>query len=99
MGLNKINVEVVYALPEEQKIISIQVVQGTSLFGALLQSGILDLYPQIDIEKNPLGLFGKIIKNAKKQILNECDRIEIYRPLLIDPKQARINRAAKNKEQ
>jgi putative ubiquitin-RnfH superfamily antitoxin RatB of RatAB toxin-antitoxin module len=95
MGLNKINVEVVYALPNEQKVISLDVMAGTTLYEAVLQSGILESFPQIDVENDHMGIFGKAVKKPKEQVLEEGDRVEIYRPLLIDPKQARLNRAAK----
>lgn len=95
MGLNKINIEIVYALPNEQKIISLDVMSGTTLYEAIFQSGILASFPQIDVDNDSMGIFGKAVKKPKEYILEEGDRVEIYRPLLIDPKQARLNRAAK----
>jgi putative ubiquitin-RnfH superfamily antitoxin RatB of RatAB toxin-antitoxin module len=58
-------------------------------------SGILELFPEIDLNSADLGIFGKIVREPEKQEVLEGDRVEIYRPLLIDPKQARLNRAAK----
>jgi len=93
-----ITVEVAYALPTEQKIIALQVEEGSTAFEAVARSRIAELFPQIDINKDPMGIFGKAIKDPKTQVLNSGDRIEIYRPLIIDPKDARAARAAKAKK-
>ena len=93
-----ITVEVAYALPTEQKIIALQVEEGSTVFEAVARSRIAELFPQIDINKDPMGIFGKAIKDPKTQVLNSGDRIEIYRPLIIDPKDARAARAAKAKK-
>ena len=93
--VNKINIEVAFALPEKQSILKIEVLEGCSVFEGAKQSGIDEIYPEIDFETADMGIFGKIVKKPKEQILREGDRIEIYRPLIIDPKQARLNRAAK----
>lgn len=91
----RIWVEVAYALPERQSLIRLEVAPGTTLYQAVLQSGILEQFPQIDPERDAMGIFGRIVKNPKEQVLEEGDRVEIYRPLKIDPKQARLNRASK----
>ncbi len=98
MGRNKIKVEVVYALADEQKLIELYVVPGTTMYETVLQSGILDAFSAIDVEADKMGLFGKVVKNPKEQLMQAGDRVEIYRPLLIDPKQARLNRAAKKEK-
>ncbi len=95
MGTSKISVEVAYATPEEQKIIALDVLIGTTMYEAVVQSAITDAFPQIDIDNDKMGIFGKAVKNPKEHELREGDRVEIYRPLKIDPKQARLNRAAK----
>lgn len=95
MGVNKVKVEVAYATPEEQKIIAVDVLVGTSMYDAVVQSGITDIFPQINIDTDKMGIFGKAVKNPKDHEMREGDRVEIYRPLIIDPKQARLNRAAK----
>ncbi|MFD2231370.1 RnfH family protein [Alkalimarinus sediminis] len=95
MGVNKVKVEVAYATPEEQKIVVVDVLPGTSMYDAVVQSGIANMFPQIDIDADKMGIFGKAVKNPKDHELREGDRVEIYRPLIIDPKQARLNRAAK----
>jgi len=90
-----LNVEVAYARPERQKIVSVQVPEGTTVAEAVRLSGIADLFPEIDPETIDMGIFGKVVKNPGSQPLREGDRVELYRPLLIDPKQARLNRAKK----
>lgn len=90
-----IEIEVAYALPEKQKILKTTIEEGTGLVAAVEQSGILDEFPNIDLKTAKYGIFGKAVRAPDKEVLREGDRIEIYRPLLIDPKQARANRAAK----
>lgn len=92
-----ITVEVAYALPSEQKIIALQVEEGSTAFEAVAKSRIAEIFPQININSDPMGIFGKAIKDPKTQVLNAGDRIEIYRPLIADPKEARAKRAAKAK--
>jgi len=91
----KINIEVVYALPHEQTLLKVQAPQGATLAEAVRLSGILDKYPEIDIDKNKLGIFGKLSKPDAE--LRDHDRIEIYRPLIADPKEVRRQRAAEGK--
>jgi len=95
MGISKVRVEVAFAAPDEQKIIGLDVLIGTTMYDAIVQSGITNIFPQIDIENDKCGIFGKAVKKPKEYELREGDRVEIYRPLIIDPKQARLNRAAK----
>ena len=92
-----INVEVAYALPNEQKIIALQVEEGCSAYDAVVQSGIAQIFSQIDVESDPMGVFGKAIANPKTHILKPDQRVEIYRPLIADPKEVRARRAAKAK--
>lgn len=92
-----ISVEVAFALPHEQKIVRLQVPEDCSAYEAVVQSRIVELYPQIDIDTVPMGIFGKAIRNPKDVILKEGQRVEIYRPLIADPKEARAKRAAKAK--
>lgn len=92
----QIQIEVIYALADEQQLITIKVNQGTTLKQAIEQSGILQKYPQIDLNVNKVGIFSRITDlNA---ILNDGDRIEIYRPLIMDAKAARKKRAEKSKK-
>lgn len=88
-----ITVEVVYGLPAEQVLLRLAVPAGTSVREAARRSGLAARFPDIDIEHAPLGVFGKLCKSPETQALREGDRVEIYRPLLIDPKEARRLRA------
>lgn len=90
-----IEVEVAYAKPDEQLIISLQVAPGATLKQVIEQSGILDRFPEIDPAQLKAGVFGKLKK--LDQAVREGDRVEIYRPLIADPKQVRKERAAAGK--
>ena len=98
-----IRVEVAYALPHKQKIIALLVEPGTSALQAVERSGIVKHFPEIDIVTAKLGIFGESIgtkgnASAATHILHEGDRVEIYRPLISDPKEARRKRAEKAAE-
>ena len=93
---NSINVEVAYALPDEQSILVLQVPEGTSVIEAARQSGITGKYEGIDLDNAKFGIFGKVV--APTQVLHEGERVEIYRPLIADPKEVRKARAARAKE-
>lgn len=93
-----INVEVAYALPDKQRIISLQVNPGTSAYEAVVQSGIVSEFPDIDPDASAMGIFAKHLDGKARPLpkdyeLKAGDRVEIYRPLTIDPKQARLQRA------
>jgi hypothetical protein len=88
-------VEVAYATPERQEIVPVRVAEGASMLDAVRQSGIGDLFPGLDPESVDMGIFGKVVKEPAEHVLREGDRVELYRPLKIDPKQARKNRAQK----
>jgi uncharacterized protein len=92
-----INVEVAYALPTEQKIIALQVEEGTTAYDAVVRSRIAELYKQIDINSDTMGIFSRAIKDPKAEVLRDGDRVEIYRPLIADPKEVRARRAAEAK--
>lgn len=88
---NTIQVEVVYALPHEQRVLDLVVDASTSVEEIILHSGILEMFPEIDLKKNKVGVFSRNVKlNA---VVKDGDRIEIYRPLLADPKEIRRKRA------
>ena len=93
---NSIHVEVAYALPDEQSILPLQVPAGTSVFEAARRSGITDKFEGIDLDNAKFGIFGKVV--APTQVLNDGERVEIYRPLIADPKEVRKARAARVKE-
>lgn len=91
-----IHVEVAYALPEEQVIIPLEVEPGTTVEQAIGYSDILTSYQDIEIgSRNKIGIFGKLTKTST--VLREGDRVEIYRPLIADPKEVRRRRAAEGK--
>ena len=90
-----IRIEVAYATPEKQKILAMDVAEGTTLDQAVQQSGIEQHFPDIDLADYKAGVWSKAEKKPTERELKDGDRIEIYRPLLIDPKEARRNRAAK----
>ena len=94
MGKDKtIPVEVAYAKPDHQMIIPLQVKPGTTLIEAIKLSGILEQFPEIDLETNKFGIFSKA--SEADTVLREKDRVEIYRPLIADPKESRRRRAEK----
>lgn len=92
-----IAVEVAYARPDEQLIIAIEVPAGTTLAEAVVRSRIQERFPEIDLDKAKVGIFGKL--NSLSTPLRAGDRVEIYRPLLADPKTARKQRASQGKLQ
>jgi hypothetical protein len=89
-------VEVAYALPDKQALLSLEVAVGTTALEAARQSGISDKFGGIDLDNAKLGIFGKVVSPG--QVLQEGDRVEIYRPLIADPKEVRKARAARVKE-
>lgn len=90
-----IQVEVAYALPEKQLIIPLTVKKGTTMFDAVVQSGIADKFEGLDIDSIPMGIFGKAERKPKERVLEEGERVELYRPLIADPKEVRKKRAAR----
>ena len=90
-----IRVEVAYARAEQQLILELRVDQTASVEQAILDSGILQRFPEIDLTVNKIGIFGKLTK--LDQPLRDQDRIEIYRPLIADPKSIRKKRAEMRK--
>ena len=91
-----LGVEVAYAVVDHQILLSIQVREGATVQDAIQQSGILESYPEIDLSRNKVGVFGKLVKLQAE--LREGDRVEIYRPLIADPKEVRKLRAAQGKQ-
>ena len=90
--MNQINIEIAYALPERYYLKSFQFDEGITVQTAITQSGILSKFPELDLSTNKIGIFSRPIKLT--DVLKEGDRIEIYRPLLADPKEIRRKRAA-----
>lgn len=90
-------VEVAYALPHKQKILSVTVPEGTTAWEAVQQSGIEQHFPELDLTGVSLGIFGKALPRPAERVLLSGERVEIYRPLIADPKEVRKQRAAKAK--
>jgi putative ubiquitin-RnfH superfamily antitoxin RatB of RatAB toxin-antitoxin module len=88
-----VNVEVAYAKPEEQVIVALAMEEGATVEAAIKASGLLELFPEIALSELNVGIFGIVSK--QDQPVSEGDRIEIYRPLVHDPKEARRQRALK----
>ncbi len=95
MSATTINVEVVYALPGQQPLLQVQLAEGATAEDAIRQSGVLDAFPDIDLAKNKIGIFSKLVK--LDEVLRDKDRVEIYRPLIADPKEVRRKRAEEGK--
>lgn len=85
-------VEVVYALPEKATVITLNIDDATTVGEAISQSGILEKHPEIDLSRQAVGIFSQIV--PLDTVPSDGDRIEIYRPLIADPKEMRRRRAA-----
>ncbi|HET8706079.1 MAG TPA: RnfH family protein [Pseudomonadales bacterium] len=91
-----INVEVAYATVEKQLVLPVQITRGTSIYDAAVQSNICQKFIGLDLEHSAMGVFGKLERFPKQRLAEAGDRIEIYRPLKVDPKEARKERARKS---
>lgn len=94
---NTVNVEVVFGLPKKQSLLALKVSSGSTVLEAIEASGIQKIYAEIDLKENKVGVWNKACKLT--DILNDGDRVEIYRPLIADPKEVRKRRAEKAKEE
>ena len=94
---NLIKVEIAYARSSQQRVISIEVESETTLLDAVRQSGITGFFPEIDLNHAKIGIFGKVVPKPDVQRVKPGDRIEIYRPLIADPKEVRKRRAEQAK--
>ncbi|PVZ33003.1 RnfH family protein [Pseudomonas sp. CC120222-01a] len=92
-----VKVEVAYATAERQWLLVCDVPDGVTVREALRLSGIAGQVSGLDVEQCPVGIFGKVVADAHERPVEEGDRLEIYRPLQLDPKEARRQRAAKAK--
>jgi len=93
---NTIKVEIIYALPDEQNLFVVDVAEGSTVKDVILRSKILEDYEELNIDSLDLGIFGKATKMT--QVVRAQDRVEIYRPLIADPKEVRKRRAAEGKK-
>ena len=93
-----ITVEVAYATPTRQLLVPLVVPEGTTAYEAMQRSNIAAEFSEIDIDKDPMGIFSRPLDGKGRPlpaeyVMSAGDRVEIYRPLLIDPKAARLDRA------
>jgi putative ubiquitin-RnfH superfamily antitoxin RatB of RatAB toxin-antitoxin module len=86
-----LGVEIVYALRDEQVLVTLEVEEGTTVGEAIERSGLLARFPEIDLARGGVGIFGRAAQLHAR--LGDGDRVEIYRPLIADPKDARRERA------
>ena len=93
MATDRLHVEVVYALPEKQRLVALDVPAGTTMLEAARESGIAGHFEGLDLERAAMGVFGKAEPAPAQRVLTDGERVEIYRPLKIDPKAARKARA------
>lgn len=92
-----IRIEVVHALPERQVLLSLVVPEGTTVTQAVSLSGIAGQLPGVELARCAVGVFGKVVEGGHR--LRDGDRVELYRPLLVDPKEVRRQRAEKAAQQ
>lgn len=94
--MSEIRVEVVYALPERQYLRALSLEEGCTVEQAITASGLLELRQDIDLQSNKVGIFSRPAR--LDDVLNDGDRVEIYRPLIADPKELRRQRAERTKK-
>lgn len=92
---DSIQVEVTYAKPERQDIVSLKLPEGSTIQQAIEASGLLQRHPEIELAKAKVGIYGKL--SRMDTVVRARDRVEIYRPLIADPKEVRKQRAAEGK--
>jgi len=92
---DKLEIEVSYGLSDRQKLLSLTVDDGITVEQAITESGIMLLFPDIDLKVNKVGVWNKAVKLS--ELVQNLDRIEVYRPLIADPKEVRKRRAEKAK--
>lgn len=88
-----LQVEVAYARPDEQVVLKVDVPEGAAVSEAIQRSGLLDRFPEIDLTLNKVGIHARVVELHER--LASGDRVEVYRPLLADPKEVRRARARK----
>lgn len=90
-----LSIEIAYALPQKQELVRLHLPPGSTVQQAIEASGLLAKYPEIDLKKNKVGVYGKLTRLDAH--LRDRDRVEIYRPLIADPKEVRRKRAEEGK--
>ncbi|CAM3534003.1 RnfH family protein [Rouxiella silvae] len=94
--MSEVSVEVVYALPERQYLKTVRLTEGSSVKQAIQASGLLELRREIDLDSNKVGIYSRPVKLS--DVVSDGDRVEIYRPLIADPKELRRLRAEQSKK-
>jgi len=94
--VSEVSVEVVYALPERQYLKTVRLAEGSSVKQAIEASGLLELRREIDLDSNKVGIYSRPVKLS--DVVSDGDRVEIYRPLIADPKELRRLRAEQSKK-
>lgn len=94
--MSDVSVEVVYALPERQYLKTVRLEEGSSVEQAIRASGLLEMRREIDLKVNKVGIYSRPVKLS--DVIAEGDRVEIYRPLIADPKELRRIRAEQSKK-
>ena len=89
-----IRVEVVYATVDHQLLLEVELPAGSTISEAIVASGVGAQFPHEDLSAHPVGIFGRVVDDPSRHVLEQGDRVEIYRPLLVDPKEVRRLRAA-----
>ncbi len=96
----RIGVEVAFALPDRQRIVALEVEKGCTVYDAAVRSGIAEFFAgQINLDEMPMGIFSEAVPDPKSRVLRDGERVEIYRPLVADPKEQRRKRAEQKAEQ
>jgi putative ubiquitin-RnfH superfamily antitoxin RatB of RatAB toxin-antitoxin module len=90
-----LSIEIIYAFPQRQELVRLTLPEGSTAQQAIEASGLLQKYGEIDLKKNKIGIFGKL--SRLDAVLRDRDRVEIYRPLIADPKEVRKKRADEGK--
>jgi putative ubiquitin-RnfH superfamily antitoxin RatB of RatAB toxin-antitoxin module len=91
-----IHIEVVLAMPERQELLALDIASGSTVAEAIEQSALIDRFDGVELDLSMVGIFGH--KVSAEQVLRDGDRVEIYRPLIADPKEVRRQRAIKQAE-
>ena len=91
-----LHIEVAYAAADDQLLLRIEIAPGSTVEHAIRYSGMLDRFPEIDLTRNKVGIFGKTCRGDR--VLTDGERVEIYRPLVADPKEVRKRRAREKGE-
>ena len=93
--MGSLSVEVVYALPEREDAVRLKLPSGATAIDALRASGVLERHPEIDLARHKIGIYGKVV--GADSPLRDRDRVEVYRALLVEPKEARRRRALRKR--